>query len=120
MDELMDKTFNNAYYKDLRNNNYTKILGIWDDNDFGVNDGESNNPIKHQQKKRFFKFLEEDFKMSKRWQRSFSDKSRGIEQHYQIVLPSPPHLRGGSAKDLKPTKIRLILPDLRYYKNSEK
>jgi hypothetical protein len=43
--QIMDKTYNNHWYSKLRNK--TKILGIWDDNDFGVNDGMSDNPIKH-------------------------------------------------------------------------
>lgn len=50
IEKLMNQTYNNQYYKELRQNNKTKILGIWDDNDYGVNDGESDNPIKHQQK----------------------------------------------------------------------
>ena len=48
IEENMRKTYDNEHYKELRTNNYTKILGIWDDNDYGVNDGESDNPIKHQ------------------------------------------------------------------------
>lgn len=43
----MKLTFENPFYKKLRENGKTKILGIWDDNDFGINDGESDNPIKH-------------------------------------------------------------------------
>ena len=44
----MLKTYENKHYKDLRENNYTRILGIWDDNDYGVNDGEWDNPVKHE------------------------------------------------------------------------
>jgi hypothetical protein len=33
-------------YKELREGNYTKIIGIWDDHDYGVNDGGAKNPIK--------------------------------------------------------------------------
>jgi len=36
------------------------VLGIWDDNDFGVNDGDSRNPIKEAQKLRFLKYMRED------------------------------------------------------------
>ena len=39
IDKKMKFTYDNEYYKDLRESNSTKILGIWDDNDFGVNDG---------------------------------------------------------------------------------
>lgn len=47
IDEKMNFTFENPHYKNLRTNNFTQILGIWDDNDYGVNDGESDNPIKN-------------------------------------------------------------------------
>ena len=50
IDEIMKLTYENPFYKKLRENGHTQILGIWDDNDFGINDGESDNPIKHDQK----------------------------------------------------------------------
>ena len=69
IEKKMNDTYNNKYYTELRNNNYTTILGIWDDNDFGVNDGESDNPIKHQQKLRFLNLIEEP-KDSLRWKKA--------------------------------------------------
>lgn len=43
----------------MLDSNRTRLLGIWDDNDFGVNDGGKTNPIKHEQKRRFLKYMGE-------------------------------------------------------------
>jgi len=48
IESKMNQTWSNKYYTLLRQNSTTKILGIWDDNDFGVNDGKADNPIKHK------------------------------------------------------------------------
>ena len=61
------------FYAKLREN--TTILGIWDDNDFGVNDGGADNPIKHAQKQRFLKFLGENEQNSARYRRSIYDQN---------------------------------------------
>ena len=74
----MDKTYNNHWYSKLRNK--TKILGIWDDNDFGVNDGKSDNPIKHQQKLRFLKYMGDT--ESDRYAKAMEDVNQGIEASY--------------------------------------
>jgi hypothetical protein len=88
----MNDTYFDEYYKKLRLN--TKIYGIWDDNDYGVNDGEYDNPIKVFQKKRFLQYIDDNSERGKR------PDERGIEIDYYIAEHD----------------IRLILPDLRYYK----
>ena len=45
IEATMNDTYHDEYYTLLRQSN-TTILGIWDDNDYGVNDGEADNPIK--------------------------------------------------------------------------
>ena len=37
---------NSLDYSELRNSKNTKIVGIWDDNDYGINDGGFDNPFK--------------------------------------------------------------------------
>ena len=53
---------------------------------------------------RFLKFLGEEG--TKRWWRSFEDVHQGIEEHYEIQLED------------EDVTVRIILPDLRYYKNT--
>ena len=53
-DILPNSTIENSMNETWSNHNYqvllkqSKVFGVWDDNDYGVNDGESNNPIKHE------------------------------------------------------------------------
>ena len=95
----MNQTVTNPYYKELLAQG-TRVLGIWDDNDFGVNDGRSDNPMKNEQKLRFLSYIGED-NTTERYLRTASDPERGIEEHYQLTNGK--------------TKARLILPDLRFY-----
>lgn len=64
----------------------TKVLGVWDDNDYGINDGDIKNPIKHQLKKRFLTALDENpsspFGPTKRWNRTTNNPQIGIEVDY--------------------------------------
>ncbi len=60
IEQDMNNTFTDFHYQKLINKSH--ILGIWDDNDFGVNDGDSRNPIKEVQKLRFLKYMGEDGK----------------------------------------------------------
>ena len=46
IERRMNDTNSNVNYRRLREN--TRVIGIWDDNDYGVNDGEWTNPIKHE------------------------------------------------------------------------
>ena len=48
---------NNAEYLILRDS--SKIIGIWDDHDYGLNDGGKNWPVKDEKKELMFEFLDE-------------------------------------------------------------
>lgn len=60
MDELREK-----YKQQLSNEDYlklkrkVKVVGTWDDHDFGINDGNKNYPFKEDSKQLFFDFLGE-------------------------------------------------------------
>ena len=45
-------------YSKLRNNGKTRIIGTWDDHDYGRNDGDRHHPYKQQSKEALMKFLE--------------------------------------------------------------
>lgn len=81
----------------MRTNGKTKIIGIWDDHDYGKNDGGIHLPIKHEQKQLFLDFLEEP-KYSQRRRRG---PDHGIYEHYQ-------------AKIRDDFSIRIVLLDIRY------
>mmetsp|Transcript_9262 Transcript_9262/g.15575 ORF Transcript_9262/g.15575 Transcript_9262/m.15575 type:complete len:164 (+) Transcript_9262:192-683(+) len=51
----MNETWSNPHYQDLLSK--TQVVGIWDDNDFGVNDGQFDNPIKHEIKDVYLKYI---------------------------------------------------------------
>ena len=53
----MNATFMNPLYQILRT--HTPVLGIWDDHDYGVNDGDARNPFKVNQKSVYLDYLEE-------------------------------------------------------------
>eukprot|EP01084_Bolivina_argentea_P130329 230065_1 len=44
-------------YQQLLTNNKTKIIGTWDDHDYGKNDGDYKHPYKYEAKRQFLKFL---------------------------------------------------------------
>lgn len=48
----------NEGYSKLRHNNKTQIIGIWDDHDYGLNDGNRYHPYKEQSKASLMKFLQ--------------------------------------------------------------
>lgn len=45
IEQDMNNTFTDVHYQKLLKKSV--VVGIWDDNDFGVNDGDSRNPIKN-------------------------------------------------------------------------
>jgi len=47
---LIEKRFRITYYNIFYSlmKDKTLILGTWDDNDYGVNDGDRHNPIRHE------------------------------------------------------------------------
>lgn len=65
IDLIYSNTKNNVHYKELDNNK--PVIGIWDDHDFGVNDGNSSFIFKDMFKKSYLKFIGEP-SSSNRWQ----------------------------------------------------
>ena len=43
----------------MRLSNKTAIVGIWDDHDYGLNDGDETNPFKNFQKQLYLDYLDE-------------------------------------------------------------
>lgn len=83
---------NSEGYKELRET--TKILGVWDDHEYGLNNADKNFPHKDLSKKLFLEFLDEP-KNSDRYQRE------GIYASYDFFDND--------------TKIKVILLDDRTY-----
>ena len=52
------ESYNDPHYTLLRESS-TKIIGIWDDHDFGINDGTKFNPIKFESRSLFLDMLDE-------------------------------------------------------------
>lgn len=96
---IMNLTYYNPHYEQMRLNEHTTILGIWDDNDYGVNDGKWDNPVKNVQKQRFLEYLDETD--SNRYRRAVGNDEQGLEEHYQVQHDE--------------LSLRIILPDLRFY-----
>ena len=86
-------------YTELRRSNRTKIIGVWDDNDYGVNDGGKDSPIKVDQKQIFLDYLDEPPTSPRR----LRGDEIGIYEDYLLKL-SPQ------------ISIRIILFDVRYNK----
>ena len=96
--EIVNKTFketkNNFYYKKLAEN--TQISGIWDDHDYNLNNGDSNNPTKDWAQIEYLDFLDEP-------QDSIRRKRKGVYISYEF------------GKEIG-KKIKIILLDVRYFK----
>ena len=60
-------------------NNGTKIIGVWDDHDYGINDGGDNFVFKHQNRDIFLDFIGEPKDSVRRL-----DKNSAIHQDYII------------------------------------
>ena len=93
-------------YKSLKNNIYysnfslnTKVIGIWDDHDYGVNDGGNNYKYKHESKELFLKF----FNINKNDARNYRD---GLYKEYIL--------------NYKDKSIQIILLDTRFFKSDFK
>ena len=65
----LNETFNNEFYARLRT--AIPVVGIWDDHDYGVNDGDWRNPFRADQKQLYLDYLEEPASSERR--------TRGIE-----------------------------------------
>ena len=88
---------NNIYYRNFSSN--TKILGIWDDHDYGVNDGGNNYKYKHESKELFLKF----FNIKKNDKRNYRD---GLYKEYTL--------------NYKDKNIQIIILDTRFFKSDFK
>lgn len=91
-------TFNERYYKEFRET--TPIIGIWDDHDYGRNNGDTFFKHKFITKEMFLDFLEYPDNHPKRF------SSEGVFSSYTF----------GDSNSHKTFKI--ILPDLRFYLNN--
>jgi alkaline phosphatase D len=78
--------------------NTTKVYGIWDDHDYGLDNGGKSMPAKHLMRQLYLEFLDER-KDSPRWNRS------GIYESYYLDADK---------------KIKLILLDNRWSLDEEK
>lgn len=88
---------NNIYYRNFSSN--IKILGIWDDHDYGVNDGGNNYKYKHESKELFLKF----FNIRKNDARNYRD---GLYKAYTL--------------NYKDKNIQIIILDTRFFKSDFK
>jgi alkaline phosphatase D len=71
------------------------IIGVWDDHDFGLNDGGSDFPRKEAYRKMFLDFMDTPLDSPLR-----SEKSKGIYQDFVIILGD--------------IKVHIVLLDVRF------
>ena len=57
-------TYDDKYYSQLRKS--TKVIGIWDDHDYGLNNAGIENPIKENNKQVFLDYLDEPMDSKRR------------------------------------------------------
>ena len=108
-------TFNETWQTSIMNSTlysqYTqqcpKIIGIWDDHDFGVNDGIYTNPNKDYAQQLFLDFLKYPSDHPLR-------KQKGLYWHYPYIVKVPK--KGDSVKkEYFEKTIDIILLDVRYF-----
>ena len=101
--EERQKRFNESkfdpLYQEMIQQDDTKVYGIWDDHDYGIDNGNKNNPVKEEVRKMFLEAIDEP-KDSKRWTRK-----GGIYESYFLD---------------EQKNIKLILLDDRYNKDDPK
>ncbi|TNV74182.1 hypothetical protein FGO68_gene4652 [Halteria grandinella] len=99
--ELLMKTVNNQYYSKFVREKMP-VIGVWDDHDYGVNDGDSTSLIKNEQRSMYLDALEVpptgDVRRDTR-------KDEGL-YFYQIVQ------KGGF-------KVLIVMFDVRFHKTDE-
>ena len=88
---------NNSYYKNFSSN--TEIMGIWDDHDYGRNDGGKNYKDKYESKNIFLDF----FEVNKKDERYFRE---GLYKEYIL--------------NYKDKYIQIIILDTRFFKSDFK
>ncbi|EAS04639.2 phosphodiesterase/alkaline phosphatase D-like protein (macronuclear) [Tetrahymena thermophila SB210] len=90
-------TKNEKGYKMLQSNNITQIIGVWDDHDYGRNDGDKNYKHKHETRQIYLDYIGEPKNSIRRTQPG------GIYTSYYL----------GSTK-----KVKLVLLDVRFSRDS--
>lgn len=75
----MAKSDDYPYYKEMKDLG-TKVIGVWDDHDFGINDGGAEFPLKHEIREMYLDFLEEPKDSIRRL-----DRNTTIHQDYVIM-----------------------------------
>jgi alkaline phosphatase D len=94
----------NAYQKQKNHPDYqklinkSKVIGVWDDHDYAMNDGGKQNPKKDEIRELLFSFLDVPKNSPER-------KHKGAYQHYDYFLGSKDRL------------LRVILLDVRYFRD---
>ncbi|GAB4328934.1 MAG: hypothetical protein OHK0038_02840 [Flammeovirgaceae bacterium] len=78
--------------------NKSRIIGIWDDHDYGMNDGGKQNPLKDAYRDVLFNFLDVPNNSPER-------KHKGAYQHYDFYFGDKDRL------------VRVILLDVRYFRD---
>lgn len=85
---------NHEGYKSLRRE--SRVLGVWDDNDYGVSDGGKENPNKVQSEKLLLDFLDEPVDSPRR-------QEAGVYASYDFGPPGQ--------------RVKIILLDVRYHRD---
>ncbi|CAG9324367.1 unnamed protein product [Blepharisma stoltei] len=93
---LYNKLKNISEYQELINT--SMISGVWDDHDYGINDGDKTFSMKNESKQLFLEFLGEN--NSERWNHD------GLYQSYTF---------GNNGK-----RIKIILIDIRWFRDNKK
>ena len=76
--------YNEAYQVLIHN---TEIIGIWDDHDYGLNDGGKNWPVKYKKKELMFEFLDEPENSKRRLHEGvYGSYNYGLNDNKQIKI----------------------------------
>lgn len=89
-EEGLRRSFRDSYhdqnYTVLRTNNKTRILGIWDDHDSGINDGGKDNPVKDVVRKIFLDSMDEPADSPRRTRKGGMYEAYYLDSHRKIKL----------------------------------
>ena len=113
---------NEPYLDQLISNNYTQIIGIYDDHDYGYDNGDGFNPHKQLTRKLFIDFLVNLAKQnydSKKYTTSFLDlqlPNEGLYYHYPLKI----NLKDDNFNLSKIKVIDIIVLDIHYFYRLEK
>lgn len=97
MHNMYQRLKTNAHYQQFRKQ--VPVLGVWDDHDYGVNDGDKRYPYRKESKQELLNFLDVDTAAA-------VFRREGVYQDFQVPLT-------GSSQQLK-----IILLDVRYFRDT--